>query len=114
MAEWSPRRTRETVVNCESNFPSTAKLYNLVKEIEQRAAAKGCTPSQLALVWVLARGSDIVPIPVTKRVKYLDDDLGAINVRLTSDELSQIDAVMPVGAVSGERYHAQAMKVIDR
>jgi aryl-alcohol dehydrogenase-like predicted oxidoreductase len=63
---------------------------------------------------VLARGEDIVPIPGTKRVKYLDDDLRALNVRLTSQELAQIDAVLPVGAASGERYHAQAMKAIDR
>jgi len=90
------------------------KNLDLVKKIEQLAAAKGCTPSQLALAWVLAQGNDIVPIPGTKRVKYLDDDLGAINVRLTSEELAQIDAVLPVGAASGERYHAQAMKAIDR
>ena len=90
------------------------KNLDLVKKIEQLAAAKGCTPSQLALAWVLAQGDDIVPIPGTKRVKYLDDDLGAINVRLTSEELAQIDAVLPVGAASGERYHAQALKAIDR
>jgi aryl-alcohol dehydrogenase-like predicted oxidoreductase len=63
---------------------------------------------------VLARGEDIVPIPGTKRVKYLDDNLGASNVRLTSEELAQIDAALPAGAASGERYHAQAMKAIDR
>src|SRR5262249_47833327 len=89
------------------------KNLDLVKKIEQLAAAKGCTPSQLALAWVLAQGNDIVPIPGTKRVKYLEDDLGAIKVRLTSEELAQIDAVLPVGAASGERYHAQAMKAID-
>jgi aryl-alcohol dehydrogenase-like predicted oxidoreductase len=90
------------------------KNLDLVKKIEQTAQALGCTPSQLALAWVLARGNDIVPIPGTKRVKFLDDDLGAINVRLTSEELAQIDAGLPVGAASGERYHAQAMKAIDR
>jgi aryl-alcohol dehydrogenase-like predicted oxidoreductase len=90
------------------------KNLDLVNKVEQLAAAKGCTPSQLALAWVLAQGEDIVPIPGTKRVKYLDDNLGAINVRLTKEELAQIDAVLPVGAASGERYHAQAMKAIDR
>ncbi|HEY7312968.1 MAG TPA: aldo/keto reductase [Gemmataceae bacterium] len=90
------------------------KNLDLVKKIEQLGQALGCTPSQLALAWVLAQGNDIVPIPGTKRVKYLDDDLGAINVRLTSEELTQIDAVLPVGAAAGERYHAQAMKAIDR
>ena len=63
---------------------------------------------------MLAKGDDIVPIPGTKRVKYLDDNLGAVNVRLSRDELAQIDALLPAGAAAGERYHAQAMKAIDR
>ena len=87
---------------------------DLVKRISQLAAAKGCAGSQLALAWVLAKGEDIVPIPGTKRVKYLDDNLGAVNVRLSRDELAQIDALLPAGAAAGERYHAQAMKAIDR
>ena len=87
---------------------------DLVKKISQLAAAKGCAGSQLALAWVLAKGEDIVPIPGTKRVKYLDDNLGAVNVRLSRDELAQIDALLPAGAAAGERYHAQAMKAIDR
>jgi aryl-alcohol dehydrogenase-like predicted oxidoreductase len=90
------------------------KNLDLVRKIEHLAAAKGCTPSQLALAWVLAQGQDIVPIPGTKRIKYLDDNLAAINVRLTREELAQIDALLPLGATSGERYHAQAMKAIDR
>jgi aryl-alcohol dehydrogenase-like predicted oxidoreductase len=90
------------------------KNLDLVRKIQQLAAAKGCTPSRLALAWVLAKGDDIVPIPGTKRIKYLDDNLCALNVRLSPDELAQIDAVLPVGAASGERYHAQAMKTIDR
>jgi len=87
---------------------------DLVNKIEQLAAAKGCTPSQLALAWVLAQGKDIVPIPGTKRVKYLDDNLGAVKVHLTATELAQIDAVLPAGAAAGERYNAQAMQTIDR
>jgi aryl-alcohol dehydrogenase-like predicted oxidoreductase len=90
------------------------KNLELVKKIEQMATAKGCTPSQLALAWVLAQGDDIVPIPGTKRIKYLDDNLGAVNVRLTAEELAQIDAILPAGAASGERYPAQAMQAIDR
>jgi aryl-alcohol dehydrogenase-like predicted oxidoreductase len=90
------------------------KNLELVKKIEEMAAMKGCTPSQLALAWVLAQGQDVVPIPGTKRVKYLDDNLGAVNVRLTADELAQIDAILPAGAASGARYPAQAMLVIDR
>ena len=90
------------------------KNLELVKKIEQMAAVKRCTSGQLALAWVLAQGHDIVPIPGTKRVKYLDDNLGAVNVRLTADELAQIDAILPPGAASGARYQAQAMSAIDR
>jgi aryl-alcohol dehydrogenase-like predicted oxidoreductase len=90
------------------------KNLERVKQIEDMAAAKGCTPGQLALAWVLAQGDDIVPIPGTKRVKYLDDNLGAVHVELTEDDLAQIDAILPAGAVAGARYPAQAMQAIDR
>src|SRR5438105_2560999 len=90
------------------------KNLELVKKIEDMAAAKGCTPSQLALAWVLAQGDDIVPIPGTKRVKYLDDNLGAVKVRLTADDLTQIDTILPAGAASGARYNAQAMLAVGR
>jgi aryl-alcohol dehydrogenase-like predicted oxidoreductase len=90
------------------------KNLELVKKIEELAAAKRCTPSQLALAWVLAQADDIVPIPGTKRIKYLDDNLGAVNVRLTPDDMAQIDAVLPVGLAAGSRYGAQAMQAIDR
>jgi aryl-alcohol dehydrogenase-like predicted oxidoreductase len=90
------------------------KNLELVEKIKELAAAKGCTPSQLALAWVLARGDDVVPIPGTKRVKSLDDNLGAVHVRLTADELAQIDAILPTGAASGARLDAQAMQRIDQ
>jgi aryl-alcohol dehydrogenase-like predicted oxidoreductase len=90
------------------------KNLDLVKKIGDLAVAKGSTPTQLALAWVLAQGEDIVPIPGTKRLKYLDENLGALNVRLTPNEISEIDAVLPAGSASGERYHAQAMKAIDK
>jgi aryl-alcohol dehydrogenase-like predicted oxidoreductase len=90
------------------------KNLDLVRKVEQFAAAKGCTPSQLALAWVLAQGQDIVPIPGTKRVKYLEDNFGSVKVRLTPEELSQISALLPAGSTSGDRYHPQAMKAIDR
>ena len=85
------------------------KNLDLVKRIEEMAAGKGCTPSQLALAWVLAQGGDVVPIPGTKRAKYLDENLGSLRVRLTADELRQIDAVLPPGAASGDRYPAHSM-----
>ena len=91
-----------------------AKNLDLVAKIQELAAAKGCTPSQLALAWVLAQGSDIVPIPGTKRAKYLDENLGAITVQLTPAELEQIDAILPAGVASGDRYHAHAMQAVNR
>jgi len=90
------------------------KNLELVKKIEELAAAKGCTPSQLALAWVLAQGDDIAPIPGTKRVKYLDDNLGAVNLHLTADDLAEIDAILPAGAAAGSRYNDQALQAIDR
>ena len=90
------------------------KNLDLVKKIEELAKSKGCTTSQLALAWVLAQGEDIIPIPGTKRAKYLDDNMGAVKVKLSAEELRQIDAILPAGAAAGDRYHAMAMKAIDR
>ena len=91
-----------------------AKNLELVSRIEQIAADKGCTPSQLALAWVLAQGPDIVPIPGTKRAKYLDENLGALNVALSPEDLAGIDAVLPHGQTSGDRYPAHSMVHINR
>ncbi len=84
----------------------------LVQAVQDLAAQKGCSPSQLALAWLLAQGHDIVPIPGTKRVKYLEDNAGAMHVRLSGAELAQLDAVFPVGAALGDRY--PNMSSIDR
>jgi aryl-alcohol dehydrogenase-like predicted oxidoreductase len=89
------------------------KNLDLVRKVRALAIAKNCAPSQLALAWVLAQGEDIVSIPGTKRMKYLEENLGAIDVRLTPDELKQIDEALPPGSTSGDRYHAQAMKVVN-
>ena len=78
------------------------------------AREKGCTPAQLALAWVLAQGEDIVPIPGTKRVRYLEENLGALAVRLGDDELRRLETAFPLGAAAGERYSTQAMRVINR
>jgi aryl-alcohol dehydrogenase-like predicted oxidoreductase len=67
------------------------------------------TPSQLAIAWVLARGADVVPIPGTKRRRYLEENLGALEVELTPDDLAAIEEVTPRGAVAGERYGPQHM-----
>lgn len=87
---------------------------DLVGEIGAMAADKGCTPAQLALAWVLAQGEDIVPIPGTKRRRYLEDNLGALDVELNADDLSRIDAVLPQGAASGTRYPAATMASVNR
>jgi len=77
---------------------------DVVQRIEELAKEKGVTPSQLALAWVLHRGDDIVPIPGTKHVKYLEENAGALNVTLTPEELQRIDEVAPKGVAAGERY----------
>jgi aryl-alcohol dehydrogenase-like predicted oxidoreductase len=86
----------------------------LVREIEAIAAEKGCTAAQLAIAWVLAQGEDIVPIPGTKRRRYLEQNIGALEVKLTVAELERIDEILPAGAAAGPRYHAQGMATIDR
>jgi aryl-alcohol dehydrogenase-like predicted oxidoreductase len=80
------------------------KNLDLVDKMESLAKEKDCTPSQLALAWLLAQGEDIVPIPGTKRRKYLEENVGALNVQLTSDELAAIENVAPKGVASGTRY----------
>jgi aryl-alcohol dehydrogenase-like predicted oxidoreductase len=91
-----------------------AKNLDLVKEVEAMAQEKGCTPAQLALAWVLAQGSDIVPIPGTKRRKYLEENLRALNVGLSDDDLARIDRIMPPGAATGARYDAPQMAALGR
>ncbi|MCW2569308.1 MAG: aldo/keto reductase [Mycobacterium sp.] len=83
------------------NFAKNLQLVDRVREI---AEEKGVTPSQLALAWVLHQGRDIVPIPGTKRVKYLEENAAAADVKLTPEDLARIDEAAPVGATSGERY----------
>src|SRR5213594_3157802 len=79
------------------------KNVDLVAKVEEIAREKGCTPSQLALAWVLAQGEEIVPIPGTKRRNYLEENVGALNVKLTVDDLLRINEVVPKGAVAGSR-----------
>src|SRR5947207_670580 len=86
----------------------------LVARIAELARAKRCTPSQLALAWVLAQGQDIVPIPGTKRVRYLEENAAAATIRLSAAEREAIDAVFPKGAAAGERYTAGGMAAVNR
>lgn len=93
------------------NFVKNLKLVEAVRDL---AAQKGCTPSQLALAWVLAQGEDIVPIPGTKRRTYLDENIGAVDVTLTVDDLAMIDRILPPGTAAGTRYPQVAMAALNR
>jgi len=90
----------------EENLKQNLALVDKIKEI---AAAKGCTPAQLALAWVLAQGENIIPIPGTRREKYLRENISALDVNLTADDLAAINAAIPAGAAAGTRYQAALM-----
>lgn len=90
------------------------KNLDLVARVESIAKEKNCTPGQLALAWLLAQGDDIIPIPGTKRRKYLEENFGALSVELSADDLRRIDAAAPHGAASGERYPEHMMALINK
>ena len=91
-----------------------ARNLAIVGQVDTIAREKGCTPSQLALAWVMAQGEDIVPIPGTKRRKYLEDNLGAVDVHLDARDLERIDRLLPPGIAAGTRYPEAAMRALDR
>lgn len=93
------------------NFQSNLDIVERLREIAQE---KQCTAAQLALAWVLAKGSHIVPIPGTKRRKYLQENIGALDVRLTDEDLRRIEEVAPVNAFAGSRYPEAMMKLLSR
>jgi aryl-alcohol dehydrogenase-like predicted oxidoreductase len=95
----------------EENFKRNLELADRVREV---ADGKGITPGQLALAWLLAQGDDVVPIPGTKRRKYLEDNAGAAGVRLTADDLARIEEAMPRGSAAGERYAEAQMRAVGR
>jgi aryl-alcohol dehydrogenase-like predicted oxidoreductase len=87
---------------------------SLVRKVEEMAAKKSVTASQLALAWVLAQGEDIVPIPGTKRTKYLEENVGAAEVKLSKDDLAELDALAPRGVAAGARYDEGGMAAVGR
>jgi len=87
--------------------------WRLVRGIQEMAAEKGCTPSQLALAWVLAQGTDIVPIPGTKRRSYLEENLTALDLKLTQEDLERIDNIAPPGVAAGSRYPEAGMRLVN-
>jgi aryl-alcohol dehydrogenase-like predicted oxidoreductase len=99
----SPRFEQE---NLEHNL-------DIIRNLQEIAIHKGCSLPQLALAWLLARGKDIVPIAGTKQRKYLEENLKALEVELSPEDLSRIEAAAPAGAAKGERYPEQAMKMVN-
>jgi aryl-alcohol dehydrogenase-like predicted oxidoreductase len=85
----------------------------LVRKIQEMAAEKNCTPAQLALAWVLAQGNDIVPIPGTKRIIYLEENVAALGLKLTKEDLKRIDEISPRGVAAGSRYPEPGMQLVN-
>jgi aryl-alcohol dehydrogenase-like predicted oxidoreductase len=112
-------RTPEDLKDNRVNMPrfqgdNFRKNLELVDKIKTLATEKGCTPSQLAIAWVLAQGEDIITIPGTKRIKYLEENIASGNVQLTREDLQSIEAIMPAGIVSGTRYPEKFMSYVNR
>jgi aryl-alcohol dehydrogenase-like predicted oxidoreductase len=106
----SDARTQRMPRFARENFDKNQALVQRVKAI---AARKGVKPGQLALAWVLAKGEDLVPIPGTKRRKYLEENAAAVDIRLTPADVAELEAAVPQNEIAGERYAAAAMKAID-
>ncbi len=111
----SPEDLKDSRVNMPryqgENFYKNVALVEKIKEI---AVQKGCTPSQLAIAWVLAQGTDIITIPGTKRIKYLEENIASETVKLSQEDLDNIEAIMPAGIVSGTRYPEKFMAALNR
>ena len=99
----SPRFSHE-------NFELNRKLVHMIEDL---AKSKNATPAQIALQWVLSQGEDIVPIPGTKRLSYLDDNLGALSISLSQAERDRLDHAFPIGIAKGDRYPAAAMAAVN-
>ncbi len=105
--DWRRASPRFQPGNFEANL-------SLTRSLQELAAEKGCTPPQLALAWVLGRGEDVVPIPGTKRVRYLEETLRALGVRLDPAESARLERLFPPGVAKGDRYPAVTATLIDR
>jgi aryl-alcohol dehydrogenase-like predicted oxidoreductase len=106
-SDWRRTNPRFAAEALEKNL----KLADAVKEL---AAKKGCTPAQFALAWVLAQGIDVIPIPGTKRVRYLEENMGSLAVQLTDSDLGETDERFRQIAVEGERYGPEMMALVHR
>jgi aryl-alcohol dehydrogenase-like predicted oxidoreductase len=104
--DWRRRHPRFEGENFQRNLHLAQTVQRIAEEIS-------CTPAQLGLAWVLAQGQDIVPIPGTKHTRYLEENVGALKVVLTEDQLRRLDAAFQVGVPAGARYHEQGMRTIN-
>ena len=105
--DWRRRHPRFQGENFDRNLA-------IVERVRTLASRKGCTPAQLAIAWVLARGKDIVPIPGSKRRERLEENAGAAAVTLTADDVREIDAAIPAGMAAGTRYPEATMHTVNR
>lgn len=113
------RDTQFAEGDARGRFPRFAKEHlsqnlELVDRIAALAAEKHCTPAQLVLTWLLAQGPDIIPIPGTKRIEILEENLNSLNVRLTQEDIARISASVPAGVAAGTRYPAPMMQSVNR
>lgn len=104
--DWRRNHPRFQGENFEKNLALVARVRAIAQE-------KGCTPAQLALAWLLAQGSDIVPIPGTKRRVYLEENASAVDVRLSAEDLARINELMPPGVAAGARYPESGMRAVN-
>jgi aryl-alcohol dehydrogenase-like predicted oxidoreductase len=104
--DWRRRNPRFEQQNLQRNLDLAKRVENLAKE-------KRCTPAQLALAWLLKQGEDIVPIPGTKRQKYLEENMAAASVQLGADDLARIEKAAPQGVAAGERYPDEGMRRVN-
>jgi aryl-alcohol dehydrogenase-like predicted oxidoreductase len=105
--DWRRHNPRFQAENFQKNL-------DLVADIERLAKDKGVKPSQLALAWVLAKGEEVVPIPGTKRIQYLEENAAAATIQLSDREMKALDAALPPGAADGTRYPEAGMKAVNR
>jgi aryl-alcohol dehydrogenase-like predicted oxidoreductase len=95
----------------DENF---ALNFRVVKRLEGLARRKGCTPAQLALAWLLSQGEDVVPIPGSKRRTRVEENIAALSIVLTPEDLAELDVMAPQGVAAGQRYQPAGMQAVNR
>ena len=109
-ASFAPNDPRSVMPRFQSD--NLAANLHRFEMLESLAAEKRCSVAQLALAWVLARGDDIVPIPGTRRIEHLEQNLGAVSIELAASDMAHLDRILPPGAAAGERYAADYLPTV--